>query len=109
MKLKRHSLKSKAPIMNVDKAKKRIEKQVKKGFKGYPLLSIEYFGTSLDYASEVVLTFTLENNAESQEQRFISKGNAREDETIQSVIVKTIERTNVNTVTEVTNISLITQ
>jgi len=93
--------------MNVDKAKKRIEKQVKKGFKGYPLISIEYFGKSIDYASEVVVTFTLEENAEPQEQRFISKGNAREDETIQSVIVKTIERTNANTVAEIANTSLL--
>ena len=94
--------------MNVDKAKKRIEKQIKKGFKGYPLLSIEYFGKSVDYASEVVITFTLEENAEPQKQKFISKENAREDETIQSVIVKTIERTNANTVTEITGISLLT-
>jgi len=93
--------------MNVDKAKKRIEKQVKKGFKGYPLISIEYFGKSIDYASEVVVTFTLEENDEPQEQRFISKGNAREDETIQSVIVKTIERTNANTVAEIANTSLL--
>ena len=93
--------------MNVDKAKKRIEKQVKKGFRGYPLICIEYFGQSRDYASEVVITFTSEENAKPQQQKFISKDNAREDETIQSVIVKTIERTNANTVTEVTNTSLL--
>lgn len=93
--------------MNVDKAKKRIEKYIKKGFKGYPLILIEYFGKTQDSATEVVITLTLEEGEESQIQRFSSKNNAREDETIQSVLVKTIELTNANTVTEIDGISLI--
>jgi hypothetical protein len=93
--------------MNVDKAKKRIEKLVKKGFKGYPVVAIEYFGSSKDCATEVVMTFTAEENVDAQTQKFVSKNDARTDETIQSVLVKTIERTNANTVTEVTGISLI--
>ena len=93
--------------MNVDKAKKRIEKYIKKGFKGYPLILIEYFGKTQDSATEVVITLTLEEGEESQIQRFSSKDNAREDETIQSVLVKTIELTNANTVTEIDGISLI--
>jgi hypothetical protein len=93
--------------MNVDKAKKRIEKQIKKGFKGYPLVSLEYFGKTPDSATEVVVTFTLEEGAAPQAQKFVSKHDAREDETIQSVLVKTIERTNANTVTEIEGISLI--
>ena len=95
--------------MNVDKAKKRIEKQVKKGFKGYPLISLEYFGKTANIATEVIVTFTLEEGAAPQMQKFSSENNAREDETIQSVLVKTIERTNANTVTEVAGISLINE
>jgi len=93
--------------MNVDKAKKRIEKQVKKGFKGYPLVSLEYFGTTADTATEVVVTFTLEEGAAPQAQKFLSKSDAREDETIQSVLVKTIERTDASTVTVVDGVSII--
>ena len=93
--------------MNVDKAKKRIEKQVKKGFKGYPLVSLEYFGKTAGSATEVVVTFTMEEGSEPQTQKFVSKNNAREDETIQSVLVKTIERTNANTVTEVGGVTVI--
>jgi len=93
--------------MNVDKAKKRIEKLVKKGFKGYPLVSLEYFGATKNVVTEVVVTFTLEEGAEPQAQKFVSKSDAREDETIQSVLVKTIERTNASTVTQVEGISLI--
>ena len=93
--------------MNVDKAKKRIAKQVKKGFNGYPQVSLEYFGKALDCATEVVITFTLEEGAEPQEQKFVSKNDAREDETIQSILVKIIERADANTVTEIDGISII--
>ncbi|MDX2321551.1 MULTISPECIES: hypothetical protein [unclassified Moritella] len=93
--------------MNVDKAKKRIEKLVKKGFKGYPMVSIEYFGATADTATEVVMTFTLEEGAAPQAQKFLSKSDAREDETIQSVLVKTIERTEASTVAQVDGVSII--
>ena len=93
--------------MNLDKAKKRIAKLVKRGDKGYPKVSIEYFGQSSACATEVVVTFTLEEGAEQQHQKIVSKSNAQDDESIQSVIVKIIERSNVNTVFEIDGISLI--
>ena len=93
--------------MNVDKAKKRIAKQVKKGFKGFPQVSLEYFGKTSDCANEVVIAFTLEEGAEPQEQKFVSESDAREDETIQSVLVKIIERSNANTVLEIEGVSII--
>ncbi len=93
--------------MNVDKAKKRIAKQVKKGFNGYPKISLEYFGKTSDSATEVVILFTLEEGAEPQEQKFLSEKNAREDENIQSILVKIIERANANTVIEINGISII--
>jgi hypothetical protein len=91
--------------MQVDKAKKRIAKQVKKGFHGYPLVSLEYFGKTPDSASEVVISFTEEEGAEPQRQTFVSGGDAREDETIQSTLLKIIERADAKTVTEVNGIS----
>ena len=93
--------------MNVNKAKKRIEKLVKKGVNGYPQVSLEYFGKTPDFATEVIVTFTLEEGTEPQEQKIISESDAREDETIQSVLVKIIERANANTVIEIDGISLI--
>lgn len=92
--------------MNVDKAKKRIAKLVKKGDKGYPQVSLEYFGASADSASEVVVTFTLEEGGEPQTQKIASKEDAREDEAIQSVLVKIIERAEANTVIEVEGVTL---
>ena len=97
----------KVSVMNVDKAKKRIAKQVKKGFCGYPKISLEYFGKTPDAATEVVISFTAEENAEPQEQKFLSENDTREDETVQSTLVKIIERANVYTVTEVEGVSVI--
>jgi hypothetical protein len=95
--------------MHVDKAKKRIAKQVKKGFHGYPLVSLEYFGKTPDSASEVVISFTEEEGAEPQKQTFVCGGDAREDETIQSTLLKIIERADAKTVTEVNGISTLSE
>ena len=95
--------------MHVDKAKKRIAKQVKKGFHGYPLVSLEYFGKTPDSASEVVISFTEEEGVEPQKQTFVSGGDAREDETIQSTLLKIIERADAKTVTEVSGISILSE
>ncbi|MGF1910933.1 hypothetical protein L4C38_15980 [Vibrio kasasachensis] len=93
--------------MNVDKAKKRIAKQVKKGFKGYPLLSIAYFGKTSDLATQVIVTFTAEEAAEPQEQKFVSETDVRNDETIQSVLIKIIDRAEANSVVEVEGVTII--
>ncbi|HET8800718.1 MAG TPA: hypothetical protein VFN01_05990 [Marinobacter sp.] len=100
--------------MNVDKAKKRIAKQVKKGFHGYPLVSLEYFGKehfgkAPDSATEVVISFTMEEGADPQKQTFVSGGDAREDETIQSTLLKIIERADAKTVTEIDGISTLNE
>jgi hypothetical protein len=94
-------------LMNIDKAKKRIAKLVKKENKGYPQVSLEYFGETADAASEVVVTFTLEEGSEPQEQKIASKMDAREDEVIQSVLVKIIERAEANSVIAVEGVTLI--
>jgi hypothetical protein len=86
--------------MNLDKSTKRIAKRVKKGFQGYPQISLSYYGESADCATEVLVGFILEEGAETQEEKFSSKGDARNDETIQTTILKVIERANAKTVIE---------
>lgn len=93
--------------MNLDKSTKRIAKRVKKGFQGYPQISLAYYGNSDSNASEVLVGFTLEEGAETQEERFTSSGDARTDETIQTTILKVIERANAKTVIEVAGVSII--
>ena len=93
--------------MNIEKAKKRIAKQVKKGVNGYPKITLEYFGETTELATDVVISFILEEHSEVQEQKFVNKSDVREDETIQSMIVKIIERADAATVTQVDGVSLI--
>ena len=84
--------------MNLEKSKKRIAKKVKMGFQGYPEISISYLGCSKDLADEVVVRFVVEEGSEAMEEKFQSKSDAREDEVIQSAIVKMIERSEAKTV-----------
>ncbi|MGJ8692312.1 MAG: hypothetical protein ACSHW0_07505 [Thalassotalea sp.] len=93
--------------MNLDKSTKRIAKKVKKGFQGYPQISLAYFGASADSASEVVIGFTLEEGAAVQEQKFVSKSDARTDETIQTTLLKIIERADAKTVLEVEGVAIL--
>ena len=95
--------------MNIDKSTKRIAKRVKKGFQGYPQISLAYFGESSDYASEVVVGFVAEEGDAVQEQKFTSKTDARKDETIQTTLLKVIERADAKTVLEVAGVSIIKQ
>ena len=93
--------------MNLDKSTKRIAKRVKKGFQGYPQISLAYFGESISCATEVVIGFISEEGAAVQEQQFSCKDDARKDETIQTTILKVIERADAKTVLEVAGVSLI--
>ena len=91
--------------MNLDKSKKRIAKKVKMGFQGYPQITIEYFGTNPNCANEVSIKFTLEEGASVQEERFSSKDDVRENEVIQSAIVKMIERSEAKTVLQTAGVT----
>lgn len=93
--------------MNLDKSTKNIAKRVKKGFQGYPQISIAYLGESTSCATEVVLSFTAEEGSPVQEQKLSSKGDARKDETIQTTLLKIIERADAKTVIEIEGISII--
>jgi len=53
--------------MHIDKSTKRIAKRVKKGFRGYPQISLAYFGETADCATEVVIGFISEEGAAVQE------------------------------------------
>ena len=95
--------------MNLDKSTKRIAKRVKKGFQGYPQITLAYFGASTDCATEVVVGYTLEEGSAVQEQKFSCKADARKDETIQTTLLKVIERADAKTVLEIDGVAVIQQ
>ena len=71
------------------------------GFQGYPKISLTYYGKTTAHADEVLVEFILEEGAETQVERFSSKIDARDDEVIQSALVKMIERSEAKTVVQV--------
>ncbi|MFT5721224.1 MAG: hypothetical protein ACI9W6_001537 [Motiliproteus sp.] len=83
--------------MNLDKSKKLIAKKAKRGFQGYPLISIAYYGPHDQLATQVVLSFVAEEDAPAQLEKFSTQTDAREDATVQSTIVKIIERSGAKT------------
>lgn len=93
--------------MNLDKSKKRIAKRAKMGFQGYPQISISYSGKTASHADEVLVEFVMEEGAEVQKERFASKIDAREDETIQSALVKMIERSEAKTVVQADAVTVV--
>jgi len=93
--------------MNLEKSKKRIAKRSKMGFQGYPKISITYHGKTADIADMVTVEFLLEEGAETQTEKFTSKTDAREDEMIQSALVKMIERSEAKTVVQANSVLII--
>jgi hypothetical protein len=93
--------------MNLDKSKKRIAKKSKMGFQGYPKISLTYYGKTANCADEVMVEFVLEEGADTQVEKFSSKTDAREDEVIQSALVKMIERSEAKTVIQSGNVLII--
>lgn len=86
--------------MKVEKARKRIEKHLKKGFNGHPSIRLDYFGSSADTATDVVVTYQADERSEPQDQTFSAVGDVRVDEAIQTVLLKIIERTQPISITE---------
>ncbi|MCO1336793.1 hypothetical protein MO867_20920 [Microbulbifer sp. OS29] len=85
--------------MNLEKSKKRISKKLNMGFQGYPTIAIVYSGPNKVLPTEVFLEFVVEEGAEPQSEKFVTEGDIREDEVVQSAIVKMIERSGAKTVT----------
>ena len=93
--------------MNLEKSKKRIAKKVKMGFQGYPEITISYFGSTTDIAKHVAISFLEEEGAVPMEERFQSKSDAREDQVIQSAIVKMIERSEAKTIKQTEGVEVV--
>ena len=68
------------------------------GFQGYPEISIIYRCNDSSSANEVIVKFIPDEGVSPMEEVFQSESDARENETIQSAIVKIIERSDAKTV-----------
>ena len=86
---------------------KTYSKKSQKGISGISSNFTSLFCESISCATEVVIGFISEEGAAVQEQQFSCKDDARKDETIQTTILKVIERADAKTVLEVAGVSLI--
>lgn len=75
------------------------------GFQGYPTITITYFGQDDAIATEVALEFVADEGVPGQTETFRTESDIREDETIQSAIVKMIERSGAKSVTLIEGIA----
>lgn len=84
--------------MNLDKSKKRIDKKAKKGFQGYPQITLRYYGPDKQLATKVTVSYIAEEGGDEQMEVFTSKTDIRENEVVQSTIIKIIDRSEAKTV-----------
>ena len=84
--------------MNLEKSQKRLTKLHKRGFHGYPLIEIQYFGQSAQLATKVVVGFTQEEGGQTFEETFSAQSEIRADEVVQTTLLKIIDRAEAKTV-----------
>jgi len=84
--------------MNLEKSQKRLTKLHKRGFHGYPLIEIQYFGQSTQLATKVVVGFTQEEGGQTFEETFSAQSEIRADEVVQTTLLKIIDRAEAKTV-----------
>lgn len=84
--------------MNLEKSQKRLTKLHKRGYHGYPLIEIQYYGSSPLLATKVEIIFTGEEGAQSFSESFSSQTDIRLDEVLQTTLLKIIDRAQAKTV-----------
>ena len=90
--------------MKLDRSKKRISKKAKKGFQGYPVVIIAYYGPSNKLATKVAVGVIVEENGDAQMERFSLTSDVRNDEEIQIKIVEIVGEANAKSVSVVDGI-----
>jgi len=75
-------------------SKNPLKKKAKKGFKGYPIATVAYYGPDNETASKVAVGIILEENAEPEymEKWFLEEKDVRSDPTINSRIIQFIKK-----------------
>lgn len=72
------------------RSRKALEKKVKKGFKGYPIISIAFYGPTNKLATKIAVGITPFENAEPLMMRWRSETEIRNNAKIMDEILKSI-------------------
>ena len=83
-----------------DFSKKRLEKKARRGFRGYPLATIAYYGPTNEYASKVAVGIVQQENASPAQLRkwFGTESDVRHDPAIGAEVLAFIEAEQANSV-----------
>jgi len=83
-----------------DFSKKRLEKKASRGFHGYPLATIAYYGPTNEYASKVAVGIVRGENASPSQLRkwFATESDVRHDPAIVTEVLAFIEAEQANSV-----------
>ena len=90
--------------MKLDRSKKRISKKSKKGFQGYPVVTIAFYGPNNKLATKVAVGVILHQDGDVEMERFVSTTDVRNDEKINAKIVDIIEASGAKSVSAVDGI-----
>jgi hypothetical protein len=76
-----------------DFSRKRLEKKARRGFHGYPLATIAYYGPTNEYASKVAVGIVQQENASPAQLRkwFGTESDVRHDPAIAAEVLAFIE------------------
>ena len=85
--------------MNLDKSQKRLNKLHKRGFHGYPLVTIRYYGANPHVATKVVVGFIEDEASATFTESFTTQTDIRVDEIVQTTLLKIIDRAQAKSVT----------
>jgi hypothetical protein len=84
--------------MNIEKAQKRLAKLHNRGDHGYPRIDIEYCAGSDKLVNQVKISLRQAAEGQVFTETFTSQGDVRLDETVQTTLLKIIDRADVKTV-----------
>lgn len=90
--------------MKIERIKKRISKKSKKGFQGYPVLTIAYYGPDAKLATKVAVGFIKSEDDDVIMERYYSDADVRTEESIQEKIAGLIEKLKPKTVSVIEQI-----
>ena len=84
--------------MKLERSKKRISKKAKKGFQGYPLLTIAYYGPTNKLATKVAVGVIESEGSEPEMEKFILEKDVRNDFEVQAAIIEILEKSGAKSV-----------
>ncbi len=90
--------------MKLERYQKKISKKAKKGFQGYTIATIAFYGPNHKLATKFAVGVITKEGGEASMERFFSESDVRRDVEIQSKVVDIVERSGAKSVSMIDGI-----